>query len=127
MDKINLVGIIIATIIINEIKCVPYRDENTKEQQKVMQKGIFQNRFEISRMNSRLRRSEASMKNVTNTNNKTSSKGNVLMRSINCYMKTVCLNICYLNYSESNIKYSINLRLDLNILKLSYDKNSMQT
>ncbi|XP_060585508.1 uncharacterized protein LOC132741371 [Ruditapes philippinarum] len=74
MDKINLVGIIISTIIVNKINCVPYRDENTKELQKVMQKGIFQNRFEISRMNSRLTRSEASMKNVTNTNNKTSSK-----------------------------------------------------
>ncbi|XP_060603117.1 thrombospondin-1-like isoform X2 [Ruditapes philippinarum] len=74
MDKIKLVIVMVA-IIVDEMNCDTDCDCKTiKELQESMQKEIFQNKLEISRMNSRLRNIEASKRHWTGTNNKASNK-----------------------------------------------------
>ncbi|XP_060595416.1 uncharacterized protein LOC132749606 isoform X2 [Ruditapes philippinarum] len=74
MDKIKLV-IVIVTIIVNGTNCDTDCDcKSIMELQEYMQKEIFQNKFEISKMNSRLRRLEASKRHLSEPNNKASSQ-----------------------------------------------------
>jgi hypothetical protein len=78
MDKIKFaVSVIIITIFVNGINCDSDCDcKSIKELQEFMKKDLYENKFEISKMNSRLRRLETSMRSFTNTNNKAPSTGN---------------------------------------------------
>ncbi|XP_060562945.1 uncharacterized protein LOC132722454 [Ruditapes philippinarum] len=75
MDKIKFaVIVIIITIFVNGINCDSDCDcKSIKELQEFMKKDLYENKFEISKMNSRLRRLETSMRSFTNTNNKAPS------------------------------------------------------
>jgi GTPase SAR1 family protein len=104
MDKIKLL-IVIVTIIVNGTNCDTDCDcKSIKELQEFMQKEIFQNKFEISKMNSRLRRLEASKRHLTGTNNKASSQGNLLLPLFHCNIKILSAMIhvfvCPRDYSN---------------------------
>jgi hypothetical protein len=86
MDKIKLV-IIMVSIIVYGMKCDTDCDCKTimelqMELQEFIQKEMFQNKFEISKMNSRLRRIEGLKRHLTRTNNKVSGQGNLLLLSL---------------------------------------------